>query len=317
MLFGKISILNIGGIMAYERNDYRLRPVEIPCDYEFYERPFFAYGLFKKGQLAHSKIADCIENSVPDDIPYELHIRDGYPLIKKIESEKITNGEKIIFNEKIICAYQIISNTHPGNIYKWDTVVIDGETFNILVTEDLHGTFRNVDENQDYLDSYDGHNDPFFFRVPEFICNELKNLDLEDRNAIFKIQMYYMLLWSAIERHNKLKYYVSNIENDYLRALADDEVYKEAFRIVDPKYRDPIRSAKNASTYYFDKNNQNFIINFYYTIRSNVVHRGKEPENNFDTLVESLEDLLKIYYIMIKKTFGDEEIESEGNSTIC
>ena len=144
MLFGKISILNIGGIMAYERNDYRLRPVEIPCDYEFYERPFFAYGLFKKGQLAHSKIADCIENSVPDDIPYELHIRDGYPLIKKIESEKITNGEKIIFNEKIICAYQIISNTHPGNIYKWDTVVIDGETFNILVTEDLHGTFRNV-----------------------------------------------------------------------------------------------------------------------------------------------------------------------------
>ena len=190
----------------------------------------------------------------------------------------------------------------PGNIYKWDTVVIDGETFNILVTDDLDGTFVNLDDKSNYIDSYDGHDDPFFYRVPKFIHDELDNIKY-DENFIFRIQMYYILLWSAIERYSKLKYDVSNREADYLNALAKDKVYRDAFKIVDPKNMDPIHAANNAREYIFNKNNQNNIINYYYTIRCNVAHRGKELRNNSIILKKSLNDLLDIFDLMINMTF--------------
>lgn len=288
--------------MANGNKDFRVRPVEIPCDDEFYERAFFAYGIFKKGQLAHSKIVDCVESIVPGDVSYELHIRDGYPLVKKQRSDKITKGEKIRFNQRV-CAYQRISKTLPGNIYSWDTDVVGGETVNILVTDDLEGTFVNVDDNGYYLDSYDWQNDPFFKKVPDFIKIELKNLDYEDESVIFRIQMYYTLLWSCIERYSKLKYDVSNKERDYLNALANDEVYKIAFSTVDPENRDPVHAANNAIEYIFDKRNPNKIINYYYTIRCNVAHRGKELRNNISALKRSLEDLVEIFDLMIDLTF--------------
>ena len=288
--------------MANGNKDYRVRPVEIPCDDEFYKRPFFAYGIFKKGQLAHSKIADCVESIAQGDVPYELHIRDGYPLVKKESCEKTTKGEKITFTQKI-CAYQRISRTLPGNIYSWDTDVVGGETVNILVTDDLDGTFVNVDDNGYYLYSYDWQNDPFFKKVPDFICNELKNLDYEDESVIFRIQMYYILLWSCIERYSKLKYDVSNRERDYLNALANDDVYKIAFSTVDPENRDSVHAANNAIEYIFDKSNPKKIIDYYYTIRCNVAHRGKELRNNISALKRSLDDLIEIFDWMIKLTF--------------
>lgn len=293
--------------MTNRNNDYLLRPVEIPCDDEFYDRPFFAYGIFKKGQLAHSKISNCIDNINPDEIPYELYIRDGYPLIKKELSQNITKGEKIRFAQNRICAYRRISDTMPGNIYKWDTIVVHGETFNVLVTDELEGTFKNVDDNGEYLDYYDGHNDPFFYKVPEFIVNELKNLEFNDESVIFKIQMYYILLWSAIERYSKLKYDVSNREKDYLNALVNDKIYQEAFMIDNPKSRGPIHSAQNAKEYIFNKNDQNYIINYYYTLRCNVAHRGKELRNNSLLLRRSLNDLLNIFEEMIAITFDYNE----------
>ena len=51
-----------------------------------------------------------------------------------------------------------------------------------------------------------------------------------------------------------------------------------------------------------------YIVNFYYTIRSNVVHRGKEAGNRIDELENSLDDLLNIFDYMIEKTFADDEI---------
>ena len=293
--------------MSDNNRDYDPRPVELPSDdSEFFDRPFFAYGIFQKGQLAYSKIADCIETVERDGIHREMHIRDGVPVIKNEISDKITKGDKIHFIDgRKEDAYEIISNTQLGNVYEWDTVYIDDETFNILVTQKLSGTFLNVDNNQNYQDYFDGSKDPFFSKVVKFINNELENRD-PDECDIFKFQMYYMLLWSAIERYCVLKYDVSKNQGEYLKALSDDELFKEALDVVNPKNRDKIYSAKNASHLYFNKNMPNFIVNYYYTIRSNVAHRGKEPENNFEALEDSLNDLLKIFDYIIKKTFGDE-----------
>lgn len=286
-----------------KNSEHKLIPVELPDDELFYQRPFFAYGIFKEGQLAYSKIEDFTEQIEPGDIPRKLYIRDGLPVILGEDDENYnTKGDKVYFNEKKK-AYEIISNTQPGNIFKWDTKVIGDETFNILITENIEGTFVNVDKDGNYLDDFDGSDDPFFSRVPSFIDNELKKIDVEDDDSIFKIQMYYMLLWSAIDRYCTLKYDVSNKQSDYLKKLSEDEVFIEAFESVRPKARDEIRSAINASPFYFNRRRKNYIINYYYTIRSNVVHRGKEGKNNIDALKDSLYDLLDIFNEMIKNTF--------------
>lgn len=293
--------------MSSNNENYDPIPVELPSDdSEFFDRPFFAYGIFQKGQLAYSKIADCIETVERDGIPREMHIRDGVPVIKNEHNDKITKGDKIHFLDgRKDDAYEIISKTQLGNVYKWDIIDIGDDTFNILVTEKLNGTFLNVDNNQNYQDYFDGSKDPFFSKVVEFINHELENRDPNEYD-IFKFQMYYMLLWSAIERYCVLKYDVSKKQGDYLKALSDDELFKEALNFVNPKNRDEIYSANNASYLYFNKNRPNFIVNYYYTIRCNVAHRGKEPQNNFEALEDSLNDLLKIFDYIIKKTFGDE-----------
>lgn len=170
-----------------KNSEHKLIPVELPDDELFYQRPFFAYGIFKEGQLAYSKIEDFTEQIEPADIPRKLYIRDGLPVIIGEDDENYnTKGDKIYFNEKKK-AYEIISNTQPGNIFKWDTKVIGDETFNILITENIEGTFVNVDKDGNYLDDFDGSDDPFFSRVPSFIDDELKKIDVEDDDSIFKI----------------------------------------------------------------------------------------------------------------------------------
>ena len=297
-----------GENMSDNNGNYDPRPVELPFDdSEFFDRPFFAYGIFQKGQLAYSKIADCVETVERDGIHREMHIRDGVPVIKNEISDKITKGDKIHFIDgRKADAYKIISNTQLGNVYKWDTVYIGNERFNILVTENLNGTFLNIDYDGNYQDHFDGSNDPFFSEVPEFISKELRNRNFY-QDFIFKYQMHYMLLWSAIERYRVLKYDVSKKQGDYLKALSHDNLFKEALEIVNPRNRDEIYSANNATPFYFNTNRPSFIVNYYYTIRCNVAHRGKDPENNFESLIDSLNDLLNIFDYILEKTFDNKK----------
>lgn len=70
--------------------------VVIPSDDEyFYERPFFAYGIFKEGQLCFPSIADCVEDVFPDEICRKMHIRDGVPVILNEHSTFKTKGHRI------------------------------------------------------------------------------------------------------------------------------------------------------------------------------------------------------------------------------
>ena len=284
-------------------------PVKVPKDEDFLKRPYFAYGIFKKGQLAHSKIKDCVDKIEIDEIPRKMLIKDGIPLIINEYSEKITKGHKIYFKGDMAKeAYKRISDTEPEKIYKWDTIYIGDEEFNLLVGINRGGTFEYVDEHKKYSDDFDGLKDPFFSGVTEFIRNELQNLKLDDDNYIFKIQMYYMLIWSAIDRYCSLKYDVSSDQGYYLFELSNDEIFNDALDDLDLKGRNKIQSARDGGNFYYNLSRSNYIVNFYYTIRSNVVHRGKEAGNRIDELENSLDDLLNIFDYMIEKTFADDEI---------
>ena len=290
------------------RERYKVKPIEMPDDELFYERPFFDYGLFKEGQLAHYKIRDLIKKVEHSDVPLKLRIKDGVPLVVNKENKYYRAvGDKICFRDE--CkeeAYERISNTLPGNIFKWDIISIDGKEFNLLVGKDTKGSFEYVDDNFQYNDTYDGRNDPFFRNVVKFIESEMKEFDYDDEYAFFKLQMYYMLLWSAIERYAVLKYNVSESQAGYLKELSEDDLFAEALAEVKPEKLGTVYSAKNGTPLFYTRN-PFFKINVYYTLRSNVAHRGKEPENNMDSLEKSLCDLLKIFDYIIKNTFDDDE----------
>ena len=59
--------------------------------------------------------------------------------------------------------------------------------------------------------------------------------------------------------------------------------------------------------YRLDLNEPEFCMNFYYTIRCNVVHRGKSSYNDERLLKRSLQDLLNIFKDVLADTFKEIE----------
>ena len=283
---------------------YRFKPLEKP---ENLNNPFFAYGIFKNGQLAHSKIKDFVKCIEEDEIYQEMLIRDGIPLIIKDDNDEfLTKGQKIYFisgDEED--AYETISDTLSGNLYKWDTIDIDERQFNILVGITSKGCHRNVDEFRNYIDDFDGECDPFFRKLIKFIDEDMNSIKIDD-NYSFRLQMYYMLVWSGIERYCNLKYDAKNKPSNNLKALSKDPLFRDALKNVNLNDKKAIYSAKNSCPFYFNIEKPYFIVNYYYTIRSNVTHRGKGPTNKMSILKDSLMELLSIFEFILDNSFKKE-----------
>lgn len=62
-----------GDFMTYDDNENRT------LDMPDIALPFFAYGIFKPGQLAHSKIRNHVEKTEDAEINYGMRIREGCP----------------------------------------------------------------------------------------------------------------------------------------------------------------------------------------------------------------------------------------------
>lgn len=299
--------------MPRHKSKFVYRPLKTPNNAEFLKRGLFAYGKFKKGQIAYSRIEDCVDRDPEDDeINREMLLRDGVPLITNKGSPKITKGHKIHFIEgKEKEAYETISKTIPEALYKWSIIKIVDDDYNVLIgVNPGFGSSPHCDEDDKYMDNFDGNNDPYFSELIPFIRSEL-NVLKDDGNRMFKLQMYYMILWSAIDRYCRLKYNVSKNQGDYLTALSEDSIFQNAFDSTPTRRKHTIFSATNIFGFKFNakdpKDKYKFVINYYYTIRSNVVHRGKDKKVKEIELEISLNELLEIFEKMIKETFKEEE----------
>lgn len=288
-----------------KKKKFKYEPLKIPDnDNDFFDRGFFAYGIFKKGQIAYSKIKEFVDEPLTSDgeINRTMLLRDGAPLITDNVSNDLTKGKKIHFldgDEKE--AYQAICKTQPEKLYKWSIVKIDEVDYNVLIGANTNGSSLHCDDDGNYLDSFDGRNDPYFSDLIPFIRFELKTLKY-DNNTMFKLQMYFMILWSAIERYCTLKYDVSDRQGDYLEALSNDPIFINVLQNTKLNRKPPIFSAKTGSPFIIT-NKPSFIINYYYTIRSNAVHRGKDRKIKEAILKESLEELLELFEKLINETF--------------
>ena len=282
------------------------------------KNPFFAYGIFKPGQLAYSRIKECVKNKYPNTIHYEMSYRDGVPLILPDEDKHfITHGYLIYFKDGFEKeAYDIISETEPVDLYKWKKIKVGINDANVLVGDNVN---KGCSPQKEYMPNYEGRNDPFFKEAIRLIEKNLNKIKVKEKdknyslnvNDFFTLEMNYMLLWSAIERYSSLKYKFQG-KGDNNRDFVNEDSFQKAFK----KYVHRTDTVYNAEQLYPKTLNhpnprnpiEGYImsIQYYYTVRSNVVHRGKMINmDDYNRLRLSLEELLLIFKDVLKDTFKE------------
>lgn len=263
--------------------------------------PFFAYGIFKPGQLGFFRIKEQTKNTVKGVVDGILKERDGMPLLIKSNCFKIKGRLIYFYNGKEDDAYHHIIEIEPDKVYRWDEIKVNNR---IIANVLLGKKEQKGSSDLERLEEWDGKSDPFFkygLKEVEVILRDNPDFNGKYR-SLFRIQMAYTLLWSAIERYASFRYNLG------------DEVCKKVFRIAEEKCfveslkRNVISTRKvfNAADlekYTLDPNDPGKSIRYYYQVRSNVVHRGKAVTRDFETVKSSLKELLEIFRDLLDDAF--------------
>ena len=265
--------------------------------------PFFAYGTFKPHQLAYSRIEEYVKKHYDYEIDYKMLMRDGVPLIVPSRNKSKTRGCLIYFKEDCCKkAYETISSNQLKKLYKWEVIKIGENKANVLMGSNPKMGSSSIEGE---IGDYDGRNDPYFKEAIEVVENELndKNKRWHNINDFFKLQMSYLLLWTAIERYASLKYNCPKIWQKW-KMLSDEDVFKESLnRHVESKRT--VYSAKDLREYTLNPNRPRYAINYYYTVRCNVAHRGKALHGDDKIIRKSLKELLEIFKDVLENTFDE------------
>jgi hypothetical protein len=273
--------------------------------------PFFAYGLFKPGQIGYFRIKNDVETYKKAKIDGYLRQRDGIPLLVKETGRRYVNGFVLYFKEDLnVNAYNNIVEIEPDFVYEWDEccINIDDQTVktNVLVGRRVvRGSSKFLD---DFPYEWDGKEDPMFkygLQMIDDIVKKNTNCSFPDKKGfieLFELEMAYGFLWSIIERYAGLKY---NLKKEPSKKI--EFIEKEPTFIIGlEKYikeKRKVYRIDNLECIELDPNNPKKCLQYYYQIRSNTVHRGKAVFDDFKTIRLSLEELLKIFNDMLKESF--------------
>ena len=286
-----------------------------PPEDEKIDNPFFAYGIFKPGQLGFAQIKRLKPKySKTMNIPYKMYYRDGIPLIDGKPSKiSETVGNIIYFTNKKE-AYKIIGNAEPNKLYEWGEIEINGDPVNVLFGLDP----KNGSYEDDYdCSCYDFRND-YYFTVAMDMVEDFIDKDLEigmDGKRFFQYQMHYTLLWSIIERYGSFKYGKNTIATNKKKKKKNKTFkteLKQQIRYTEINYQiqrsnDIVYSSNNHEDWELNKNSYSSM-KYYYTVRSNLVHRGKSQ--SFDDKQRIRHSLRELYYAF--KAALDEDIAGQN-----
>lgn len=265
--------------------------------------PFFAYGLFRPGQLAFYQICKFVKNSERQSIPGELKLRDGIPILKE-NPDSMVYGILINFHDNdFLKAYNQINGFEPERYYRWiETTTLDNIKCNVLLG-------KSPDRGTSELDmGWDWRKDPYFTTVLAEIKSIIKTNQRpkgpKDTIPLIRLQMAYLMLWTSIERFATLKYNLKKEPHAKIMNIAKEEIYIKSLikHVKEPKQERDNRvvSAADLSTqYHLNPNNPQKSLEYYYQIRSNVVHKGKALFSDYRLIKESLGQLSAIFEDMI------------------
>ena len=271
--------------------------------------PFFAYGLLKPGQPAFVQIRDyvAVAGCVTARAPGVLLIQDGLPILKKSESDE-TLGVSVTFKDKLSArkAYKTIEAFEPESMYQWDTVVVADRCARVLYAK--HPEAGNPVD----WPGWDGWDDPLFNEALEVVEETRQQASRKHRYyQLFRLQMAYLLLWSAIERYVTFRYRAG----DWIEKLSAEKGFAKLIEQHVPKaigqaprvvnVRDP-----GGEVFQLDPSQPSECLRFYRQVRHNVTHRGKSgPGRDAKLLDDSLTQLVPIFEGVRKNAL--EEADSD------
>jgi hypothetical protein len=276
--------------------------------------PFIAYGSFKPSELRFNLIEEFVEDFREISIQGLMEEKDGVPIFGLgndgyfgfTYKAYVINFKKEYTKQ----AYQKICENEPDSFYEWK--VLDNN--NILIGKpSLKG------KNEFLEKSWSFRNDPYF-EYGLNACTSIFKNDILQFNSdsekeyfpFFRSSSAYMLLWTIIERFCTLKY-GNLLPSQKLKCLTSDTQINWDKIILNINRTDKI--------YRSDKINEVLVLNrdkgarkimdYFYGIRSNMVHRGKEVFSDTFRISDSFLELKLIFEEILKchgyydKTEGD------------
>ena len=279
------------------------------------ELPFFAYGIFKPGQIAYYSIKNYIQgNPIESNVHHEMKYRDGIPILCGEKNDVYrTKGYLIKFHNPER-AYNRIGKAQVEELYQWKKIDVGGVEANALVGKDMQKGC--LDNSQRVLSDYDYRNDSFFVDARNLIrdcVDEYREIDELNMEDFFNLQMHHMLLWSIIERFCIFKYGYFGMGSNKFN-LAREPMFKNNLKHVGRE--DTIYSSDKLERYSLDPNDYRESIGYYYTIRCNVIHKGKTVgDDERIKLKKSLEELFALFESVYKDTLNrnDQELSRLNN----
>ena len=256
--------------------------------------PFFAYGVFKPGQLAFFQIKEFVSHVKRDYfINGSLHLRDGLPFADQ-RGQASVRGEILEFksDDAAEMAYQQIFELEPDKVYEMRLAEaspwpgFDGVPMKVNVMfgkEPDSGLDTGWQRIVDWEDGeWDGSKDPLFTTALELVDETFADTPRyefgEDIKLLFRLEMAYLLLWSAIERYLSLRYDFGESVSFKVKKLSDESAFCQALLKHGPKENEERRVCRAndpGKAEILDRKKPKKAACYYYQLRSNIVHRGK------------------------------------------
>jgi len=254
--------------------------------------PFFAYGMFKPGQIAFFRLKELVRGlPQPTSIKGTLLLRDGLPIVDP-QGEHSVQGVLLNFqDDKADEAYLRIATLEPDKHYSWGETQVGNARANVLLGRNPRKGSIACEEE------WDGWTDPLFTSALDVVDETLslnKQFDWSLK-PLFRLQMAYLLLWSAIERYVSLRYHLGDKATAKVLHLASEPAFKDALQQQVKERREVHRADRPEDKELLDSSCPEKSLRYYYQIRSNITHRGKAVGRDHDRLLEAGEQLNQIF----------------------
>jgi hypothetical protein len=264
--------------------------------------------MFRPGQIAFLRIkALVVSVSSPTRVDGTLLVRDGLPLLKLGQSGAAVEGVSLEFrNTQAEEAYGRIVELEPGSQYRWGRTDVDGTPANVLV-----GKQPDRGSHPPWSLPWNSWRDPLFTDALEVVDETRRahiSRSIDDLKPLFRLQMAYLLLWSAIERYVSLRYRLSGERAmDKVLKLAGEEAFGNKLKELTAGHiRKVYRADKPGdSPLQLDPEDPEQALKYYYQVRNNIMHRGKGVEQDYEHLEKSLGELPQIFREVLAQAEAD------------
>lgn len=274
--------------------------------------PFFAYGLFKPRQLGFLQLKDLVCKVTEGcETAGTLLLRDGLPILNKEGRHERTVGFLLQFKSDASAeeAYCRIAKMEPEKQYRWEERIVSGSQSNLLLgISPSKGSTKCAE-------GWDGESDPLFTAALEVVKETLDGNSKFDWNfkPLFRLEMAYLLLWSAIERYMSLRYGLGDKPMKKIDQLAQEPALRSALMKHVKESRLVVRADDPTENVRLNQSDPKKALCYYYQVRSNLVHRGKGVQDDHDKIYKSGIELLEIFRDVLEVSFEESNWVAEAH----